>query len=207
MTTVDLILAAIVLLSMLFGAIRGFLRESVALLGWLVGLWLAWRYGHLLYPYLGGALAGTELQSWVARGIVLLTVVVAAWLVGGLLSYLVQRSGLTVGVDRLLGGVFGRPLLAEHRLCECDSQRAPQALRAGSDLREDRGFHLALGQRAERSFDRWTRKPRIADQPHRPGPDGGQGVFEQRARRAVVQPAAEVERPERFQGQLRLLRL
>lgn len=107
MTTVDLILAAIVLLSMLFGAIRGFLRESVALLGWLVGLWLAWRYGHLLYPYLGGALAGTELQSWVARGIVLLTVVVAAWLVGGLLSYLVQRSGLTVGVDRLLGGVFG----------------------------------------------------------------------------------------------------
>ena len=32
---------------MLFGAIRGFLRESVALLGWLVGLWLAWRYAPL----------------------------------------------------------------------------------------------------------------------------------------------------------------
>ena len=37
MTTVDYILIATVLLSMLFGAIRGFLRESVALLGWLVG--------------------------------------------------------------------------------------------------------------------------------------------------------------------------
>lgn len=107
MTPVDFILAAIVLLSVLFGSVRGFLRESVALLGWLVGLWLAWRYSQLLYPYLGGALTGTELQTWVARGIVLLVVVVVAWIVGGLLSYLVQRSGLTVGVDRLLGAVFG----------------------------------------------------------------------------------------------------
>jgi membrane protein required for colicin V production len=33
--------------------------------------------------------------------------VIAAWLVGSLLGYLVQRSGLTLGLDRLLGGVFG----------------------------------------------------------------------------------------------------
>jgi membrane protein required for colicin V production len=107
MTPVDIILIAIVFISMLFGAIRGFLRESVALLGWLVGLWLAWRYAPSLEPYLGGALAGTELQVWVARLILLLATVIAAWLVGGLLGYLVQRSGLTLGLDRLLGGVFG----------------------------------------------------------------------------------------------------
>jgi membrane protein required for colicin V production len=87
--------------------VRGFLRESVALLGWLVGLWLAWRYAHLLEPYLGGALAGTELQPWAARVIVLMAVVVASWILGSMLSWLVQRSGLTLGVDRLLGGVFG----------------------------------------------------------------------------------------------------
>jgi len=107
MTTVDYILAAAVLLSILFGVVRGFLRESVALLGWLVGLWLAWRYAHLLEPYLGGALAGTELQPWAARVIVLMAVVIASWLLGSMLSWLVQRSGLTLGVDRLLGGVFG----------------------------------------------------------------------------------------------------
>jgi membrane protein required for colicin V production len=107
MTTVDYILAATVVLSVLFGMVRGFLRESVALLGWLVGLWLAWRYSYLLYPYLGGNLAGTELQAWVARGIVLVLVVAASWMLGSLLSYLVQRSGLTLGVDRLLGGLFG----------------------------------------------------------------------------------------------------
>jgi membrane protein required for colicin V production len=107
MTTVDYILIAIVLVSMLFGAIRGFLRESVALLGWLVGLWLAWRYAPMLQPYLGGSLAGTELQEWVARIILLLAAVLAAWIIGSLLGYLVQRSGLTLGVDRILGAVFG----------------------------------------------------------------------------------------------------
>jgi membrane protein required for colicin V production len=107
MTTVDYILIAIVLVSMLFGAIRGFLRESVALLGWLVGLWLAWRYAPQLQPYLGGSLAGTELQEWVARLILLLAAVLEAWIIGSLLGYLVQRSGLTLGVDRILGAVFG----------------------------------------------------------------------------------------------------
>ena len=107
MTPVDYILIAIVVISMLFGAIRGFLRESVALLGWLVGLWLAWRYAPELQPYIGGSLAGTELQVWIARLILLLGTVLAAWLVGSLLGYLVQRSGLTLGLDRLLGAVFG----------------------------------------------------------------------------------------------------
>jgi membrane protein required for colicin V production len=107
MTPVDIILVAIVFISMLFGAIRGFLRESIALLGWLVGLWLAWRYAPELEPYLGGALAGTELQVWVARLILLFAAVIAAWLIGSLLGYLVQRSGLTLGLDRMLGAVFG----------------------------------------------------------------------------------------------------
>jgi membrane protein required for colicin V production len=107
MTTVDLIIAATVLVSVLFGAVRGFLRESVALLGWLGGLWLAWRYSSLIEPYLGGAIAGTVLQTWLARLLVLMAVVVMAWLLGSLLSYLVQRSGLTLGMDRLLGGLFG----------------------------------------------------------------------------------------------------
>jgi membrane protein required for colicin V production len=107
MTPVDYILIAIVGVSMLFGFIRGFLRESVALLGWLVGLWLAWHYAGKVEPFVGGAFAGTELQVWVARLIVLIVAIVVAWIIGSLLGYLVQRSGLTLGLDRMLGGVFG----------------------------------------------------------------------------------------------------
>ena len=138
MTTVDYLLTGAVLLSMLFGSVRGFLRESVALLGWLVGLWLAWRYANLVEPYLGGTLAGTPLQVWVARMIVLLAVVMAGWLLGSLLSYIVQRSGLTLGVDRLLGAVFG--------------------LVRGAVIV---GFAVMLGQAAELDSEPWWRASRL----------------------------------------------
>jgi membrane protein required for colicin V production len=138
MTTVDYLLTGAILLSMLFGSVRGFLRESVALLGWLVGLWLAWRYASLVEPYLGGALAGTTLQVWVARMIVLLAVVMAGWLLGSLLSYIVQRSGLTLGVDRLLGAIFG--------------------LVRGAVIV---GFAVMLGQAAELDSEPWWRASRL----------------------------------------------
>jgi membrane protein required for colicin V production len=138
MTNVDYILAAAVLLSVLFGVVRGFLRESIALLGWLVGLWLAWRHAGVVEPYLGGALAGTELQHWVARSLVLLAVVIAAWILGALLSYLVQRSGLTLGVDRLLGGLFG--------------------LVRGAVIV---GFAVMLGQAAELGSEPWWRASKL----------------------------------------------
>jgi len=135
MTTVDYLLTGAVLLSMLFGSVRGFLRESVALLGWLVGLWLAWRYAGLVEPYLGGALAGTPLQVWVARMLVLLAVVMSGWLLGSLLSYIVQRSGLTLGVDRLLGAVFG--LVRGAVIVGLAGARVGQAVLSGLDVGRD----------------------------------------------------------------------
>lgn len=138
MTPVDYILAAAVCLSVIFGTVRGFLRESVALLGWLVGLWLAWRYADLVEPFLGGSLEGTDLQEWAARAIVLLSVVIASWILGGLLSYLVQRSGLTLGVDRLLGGLFG--------------------LVRGAVIV---GFAVMLGEAADLQGEPWWRESRL----------------------------------------------
>ncbi len=107
MTYVDYALIAIVAISMVFGVIRGFLRESIGLMAWLGGLWFAWREAPRLVPHLGGALTDTELQIWVARGLILVAIVVCGWLVATLLSYLVHRSGISLSVDRLFGGVFG----------------------------------------------------------------------------------------------------
>jgi len=138
MTPVDYIVVAAVVLSVLFGAVRGFLRESVALLGWLVGLWLAWRYAYVVEPFLGGALTDTELQSWLARILVLMAVVIASWLLGSMLSWLVQRSGLTLGVDRMLGGLFG--------------------LVRGAVIV---GFAVMLGQAAELQDEPWWRESKL----------------------------------------------
>ena len=138
MTPVDYRLVAIVGISLLFGIIRGFLRESVALLGWLVGLWLAWRYAPLVEPYIGGSLAGTELQEWVARLLLVLAAVVTAWIIGSLLGYLVQRSGLTLGLDRILGTVFG--------------------LVRGAVIV---GFAVMLAQAAEMQHEPWWKQSRL----------------------------------------------
>jgi membrane protein required for colicin V production len=74
----------------------------------------------------------------VARVLVLLAVVVAGWLLGAMLSYLVQRSGLTLGVDRLLGGLFG--------------------LVRGAVIV---GFAVMLGQAAELDSEPWWRGSKL----------------------------------------------
>lgn len=138
MTTVDYLIIAAIVLSTAFGTMRGFLRESVALLGWLLGLWLAWKYASQLQPYLGGALKGTLLQVWVARIILLLAAVLAARLLAGLIGYLVERSGLTLGVDRVLGAVFG-------------------LVRGGVIV----GFVVMMGQAAELEGEGWWQESRL----------------------------------------------
>ena len=138
MTTVDYLIIAAIVLSTAFGTMRGFLRESVALLGWLVGLWLAWKYSGRLQPYLGGALTGTLLQVWVARIILLLAAVMAASLLAGAFGYLVERSGFSLGVDRVLGAVFG-------------------LVRGGVVV----GFVVMLGQAAELQGEGWWQNSRL----------------------------------------------
>ena len=53
----DHIFAIILLVSGAVGYFRGFIRESIALVAWLLGLWLAWHFAYLVNPWLGGALA------------------------------------------------------------------------------------------------------------------------------------------------------
>jgi membrane protein required for colicin V production len=92
---------------MLLGMIRGFVREAIALLAWLCGLWLAWRYAPELEPLLGGAIGKPPVSTWAARIIIVLGVLVVGWLLAGALGYFLRHSGLSIMVDRLLGMVFG----------------------------------------------------------------------------------------------------
>ena len=53
MNGADYLILGVLAVSMLLGMYRGFVRESIALLAWLGGLWLAWRYATLVEPFLG----------------------------------------------------------------------------------------------------------------------------------------------------------
>jgi membrane protein required for colicin V production len=107
MNAADYVIIAVLAISLVFGIIRGFMREAIALLGWLGGIWLAWRYADLVTPFLGGSLSEEPQRTWVARAIIVLAVVLFAWIVAGILSYFVHQSGLSLMLDRLLGAIFG----------------------------------------------------------------------------------------------------
>ena len=107
MNAADYVIIGILAISLVFGMVRGFMREALALIGWLGGLWLAWRYADAAKPLLGGLLADEPQRTWVARALILATVVLATWIISEFISYFVHQSGLSVTLDRALGAVFG----------------------------------------------------------------------------------------------------
>ena len=107
MNGVDYLIVGVLLLSMIVGMVRGFVSEAIALLAWLGGLWLAWRYAPLVEPYFGGSIGEPPVSTWVARIVIVIAALLAGWLLSGLLSYLLRHSGLSLMVDRLLGMFFG----------------------------------------------------------------------------------------------------
>lgn len=107
MNGADLLILGVLVLSVLLGLVRGFVREAIAVLAWLGGLWLAWRYAPLLEPLLGGMVGEPPVSTWTARALIVLMVLLFGWLVSALLSHLLRHSGLSILVDRVLGGIFG----------------------------------------------------------------------------------------------------
>ena len=106
MNAADYLVIAAVFVSAVIGAMRGFLREAVALVTLIVAIFLAWHFADLVEPHLGGLLEKPPVNTWAARTIIFLVVLLIGMAVGALLGYLVRLS-LFSGTDRFLGFVFG----------------------------------------------------------------------------------------------------
>jgi membrane protein required for colicin V production len=103
-TTVDWIIFAVALVSMLVGLLRGMTREIVSLAGWVVGLALAYFFAGQV-----GALLPLEppvLRTVIGALLILSGVLILAALLGALLRALMAAVKLST-LDRLLGAVFG----------------------------------------------------------------------------------------------------
>jgi membrane protein required for colicin V production len=107
MNGADYLILGVLLLSMLLGLIRGFVREAIGVISWLGGLWLAWRYAHVVEPLLAGRVGDPPVSTWAARTLIVLAVLIVGWVVASLLGYMLRHSGLSIMVDRLLGLVTG----------------------------------------------------------------------------------------------------
>src|ERR1700720_1434328 len=83
---------AAVVISAVVGAMRGFLREAVALVAWLLALFVAWHFADLVEPHLGGLLAGSSVKPWAARIIIVLLILLLGAAVGAMLTHFVRLS-------------------------------------------------------------------------------------------------------------------
>jgi len=105
MSTLDIVVLSLLAGSALWGVMRGLVREMVALGAWLS----AFAATRAMSPAVAGWLPGLDspgLRHAVAMVLVFVVVLLAAGLLGRLLSGLVNMAGLGP-YDRLLGLFFG----------------------------------------------------------------------------------------------------
>jgi membrane protein required for colicin V production len=102
----DYVIFGIIAISILVGAVRGFIKEAFSLAVWAAAFLVAFQYSGLLAQQLESHIELPSARTSLAFAGLFLSVL----LVGGLLTFLVgklvEKTGLS-GTDRLLGGVFG----------------------------------------------------------------------------------------------------
>ena len=106
LSILDFIILGIIAFSGIISIFRGFVREALSIITWILAFWVAWHFGQelslLLTPYIRNAMLRYPAAF---IGLFVLTMIL-----GGLLNYLlaqlVDKSGLS-GTDRVLGLLFG----------------------------------------------------------------------------------------------------
>ncbi len=106
MTVFDYAVLAIVGLSVLLSMMRGFLREVLALAGWVAAFFVARTYTLELAPLLPEAIPSETLRLLAAFVILFLATLLVASLLAIALSEVFKKVGLG-WLDRWLGAIFG----------------------------------------------------------------------------------------------------
>ncbi len=102
----DYAVLGIIVVSLVVGILRGFVKEAFSLVVWLAAFLVAFKYSGALALQLQNHVELPSARTALAFSGLFLVVL----LVGGLVTYmtgkLVEKTGLS-GTDRLLGGIFG----------------------------------------------------------------------------------------------------
>ena len=106
MTWLDYAVFGVLIVSMVWSALRGVVREIISLAGWVMAFLAASLFAGPLALALPAMIPGEAMRVLVAYIAVFAVVLLIAGLTGLLLSKLVKFAGLGAA-DRLLGALFG----------------------------------------------------------------------------------------------------
>ena len=106
MTWFDWSVIAVVALSMLFAYLRGFTRELIALVAWVLGFFAAVAFSPLVGSWLPDFGVNPLVRYLVAFVLIMIAALLAGALVAWPLRSVIRKSGLGFA-DRFLGALFG----------------------------------------------------------------------------------------------------
>jgi len=106
MTLFDYAVLAILGVSILLSVMRGFLREVLALLAWVVAFWLATLYAGEVSRMLPASIPTEQLRLLAAYALVFFLVLLVMTLLSITIGQFLKMLGIGP-LDRLLGAIFG----------------------------------------------------------------------------------------------------
>lgn len=106
MNWADYLILAVLIISVLVGVFRGFIREVMAIVVWATAIWLAYLGVARGAELLTNVIDVPSVRVMVAFGAIFLTVLIVGGLVTWLVGRLIESSGLAP-TDRMVGMLFG----------------------------------------------------------------------------------------------------
>ena len=106
MSWLDLVILGIIGLSALISLIRGFVKESISLVTWVVAGILAFRYFSPMAELLEAFVEAPTIRAVTAFGILFVSTLIIGAIANFIMAQLVSKTGLS-GTDKALGVVFG----------------------------------------------------------------------------------------------------
>ena len=106
MNEIDYAIITIVVISLLIGLLRGFVKEILSLLAWIIAIWVGLTFSRRFSVILETLIEFPPARIAIAFVILLLLTLIISGVINYFADLLLQKTGLT-GIDRLLGLFLG----------------------------------------------------------------------------------------------------